>query len=73
MSVYIKNGIAKAKLTSHRKTIILRALLKPLIAYKYNGWQMAKYRSTEKATIVKTDTYVDLKFKNIVGYFQICF
>lgn len=32
------------------------ARLNPLIAYKCNGWQIAKNRSIENATIVNTDT-----------------
>lgn len=55
------NGMAPRKLNIHSSAIMRKALLKPLMAYKCKGWQMAKYRSTENATIVNTETYVDLQ------------
>lgn len=49
------------KLIIHNVAIIRTARLKPLIAYKCNGKQMARKRSVENATIVNTDTYVELE------------
>lgn len=56
-------GTALRKLIIHRAATIRTALLKPLIVYKCRGWQIAKNLSIEKATMVKTETYVDLKEK----------
>lgn len=52
--------MALRKLMHHRAAMMRRARLKPLIVYRCSGWQMARKRSIVKATIVSTDTYVDL-------------
>lgn len=60
MVLYNPNGTALIKLIIHNVAIIRTARLKPLIAYRCNGKHMAKNRSVENATIVSTETYVDL-------------
>lgn len=54
--------MALRKLTIHRAVMILTALSSPDIVYKCRGWQIARNRSMEKATIVNTDTYVHLEW-----------
>lgn len=48
------------KLIVHSMAIIRIARRSPLMRYECNGWQIAKNLSMENATIVNTDTYVDL-------------
>jgi len=48
--------MALMKLAIQRAVIIRIARLKPTIAYRCSGWQIAKNRSMEKATMVNTET-----------------
>lgn len=49
-------GIALIKLATQRSAIMRSARLKPTMAYKCKGWQMARNLSMENATIVNTET-----------------
>lgn len=49
-------GIADTMAIDHAADIMTIGRLSPLKAYARNGWQMARYLSIEKATIVSTDT-----------------
>lgn len=44
---------------THQRT--LRTLWKSPISKTWSGWQMARYRSNENATIVSTDEYEALE------------
>lgn len=59
MSVNTAKGTALSRLTIHRPAMIRTGRCRPDIVYRCSGWQMARKRSIENATIVSTDTYVD--------------
>lgn len=59
MSVNTAKGTALSRLTIHRPAMIRTGRCSPDIVYRCSGWQMARKRSIENATIVSTDTYVD--------------
>lgn len=61
ISVYRAYGEAQSIAMTHSTSMILEALVRPAMAYRCRGWQIARYRSSEKADIVSTETYVALE------------
>lgn len=64
ISVYRAYGEAQSIAMTHSTSMILEALVRPAMAYRCRGWQIARYRSSEKADIVSTETYVALEQTN---------
>uniref|UniRef100_A0A8W7PRV9 Uncharacterized protein n=1 Tax=Anopheles coluzzii TaxID=1518534 RepID=A0A8W7PRV9_ANOCL len=56
MSVKTANGTALSKLTTHRPAMMRTGRCSPDMVYRCSGWQMARKRSIEKATMVSTET-----------------